>query len=275
MAEDQVRSGMGVYYERGEEQGRLSEPRGQLEFERTKEIILRHLPPAPAVVADIGGGPGRYALWLAGLGYQVLHRDLMPLHVDQLRRAAGGTFAISSGVADARDLDLPDACADAVLLLGPLYHLERRADRVQALAEARRVLRPGGLVVAAAISRWAVRIDGILRLRLYDAHPGAEGQLAGIERTGRLPPFGDDGFTGYTHRPRQLRAELVAGGFGVVDLLCVEGPAFLLHDLPERMAEAEARRVVLDTARALERVPELLGIGPHLLAIGRRRRVVA
>lgn len=275
MAEEQGHSGMRAYYERGEEQGRLAEPRGQLEFERTKEILLRYLPPAPAVVADIGGGPGRYALWLAGLGYQVLHRDLLPLHVEQLKEAAasgaaGGGLRISSGVADARELDLPDACADAVLLLGPLYHLERRADRVQALAEARRVVRPGGPVVAAAISRWAARMDGILRVRLYEAHPGAEGELAGIERTGRLPPFGRDGFTGFTHRPGQLRAEIVAGGLELVDLLCVEGAAFLLDDLPERMADAKACRVVMETARALERVPELLGIGPHLLAIGRR-----
>jgi SAM-dependent methyltransferase len=275
MAEDQARSAMRAYYERGEEQGRLGEPRGQLEFERTKEIVARNLPPPPAVVADIGGGPGRYALWLAGLGYQVLHRDLMPLHVEQLRHATGGNALISSALADARDLDLPDSCADVVLLLGPLYHLERRADRVQALAEARRVLRPGGVVVAAAITRWAVRMDGILRLRLYEAHPGAEGELAGIERTGRLPPFGNDGFTGYTHRPGQLRAEVTAGGFEVTDLLCVEGPAFLLGDLPERMASADSRRVVLDTARALERVPELIGLGPHLLAVGRRSESLA
>src|ERR1700722_13995003 len=72
-----------AYYERGMERERLSDGRGELEFTRTAEIVLRRLPPAPAVVADIGGGPGRYALWLASLGYQVEHRDLMPLHVEQ------------------------------------------------------------------------------------------------------------------------------------------------------------------------------------------------
>ena len=53
---------------------------------RTRQIIARHLPPPPATVADIGGGPGRYSVWLATLGYRVLHRDVVPLHVDQLRR---------------------------------------------------------------------------------------------------------------------------------------------------------------------------------------------
>jgi hypothetical protein len=73
-----------AYYSRGEEHDRLAAGGGQLEFLRTTEIIQRRLPPAPARVADIGGGPGRYALWLAALGYQVEHRDLMPLHVRQL-----------------------------------------------------------------------------------------------------------------------------------------------------------------------------------------------
>jgi SAM-dependent methyltransferase len=263
---DDLTAAMRAYYNRGEEQGRLADPHGQLEFERTKEIILRRLPPPPAVVADIGGGPGRYACWLAQLGYHVRHRDLMPLHVEQLQLAACAHPRIESSVADARHLDLADGAADAVLLLGPLYHLDRREDRLQALAEAKRVVRPGGPVFAAAISRWAARIDGVLRQRLYETVPGAEPGLARLERTGRMPPLFPGSFCGYAHRPGQLRAELAASGLGVMDLVCVEGPAWLLADLGERLADTEARRVVLETARALERVPELLGIGPHLLA---------
>jgi ubiquinone/menaquinone biosynthesis C-methylase UbiE len=131
------------YYELANEQDRLDDPQGQIEFERTKEIIQRHLPPPPAIVADVGGGPGRYTLWLAKLGYQVLHRDLMPLHVSQLRQAANGHPHIHSAIADARQLDLADRSADVVLLLGPLYHLEKRRDRIQVLTEAQRVARPG------------------------------------------------------------------------------------------------------------------------------------
>jgi len=150
-----------AYYEQGAEVDRLDEPAGQVEFLRTTEVLSEHLPLPPAVVADVGGGPGRYALWLAELGYDVHHRDRVPLHVEQLRGSdAGGR--VDSAVCDARALDLPDASVDAVLLLGPLYHLAARTDRVQALAEARRVGRPGALVVAAAISRWAPRLDGVL-----------------------------------------------------------------------------------------------------------------
>lgn len=258
------------YYDRGRELVRLAESRGQLEFERTKEIILRHLPPPPAVVADIGGGPGRYSLWLAQLGYQVVHRDLMPLHVEQLQQAATGNPRIQTAVGDARQLDLTSESVDAALLLGPLYHLDRRRDRVRALAEAQRVACRGGPVFAAAISRWGTRMDAILRLRLYEAVPGAEAELAAIERTGRLPPLYPGSFCGYLHRPNQLRAEIAASGLRLLDLVCVEGAAYLLDDLPERLADDNARRVVMETARALERVPELLGIGPHLLATARK-----
>ena len=96
-----------AYYERGMERERLSDGRGDLEFTRTTEIVLRRLPAAPAIVADIGGGPGRYALWLASLWYQVEHRDLVPLHVEQLTADAAEVPGIHTAVGDAQDLDLP------------------------------------------------------------------------------------------------------------------------------------------------------------------------
>jgi len=159
---------------------------------------------------------------------------------------------------------------DAVLLLGPLYHLTRRSDRVQALREASRVVRSGGLVFGAAISRWAPRLDGILRLRLYELSPQFLELIGPLERTGTIPPLVRGGFNGFAHRPGQLRAEFRSAGLDVAELVSVEGAAFLLADLDERMADPAARQVVLDSVRAHERVPELLGLGPHLLATGRR-----
>jgi ubiquinone/menaquinone biosynthesis C-methylase UbiE len=93
------------------------------------------------MIADIGGGPGRCAVWLARRGHRVEHRDLVPLHVDQLRAATGDLPQVATAVGDARELDLADASVDSVLLLGPLYHLRRRRDRVAALAEARAIER--------------------------------------------------------------------------------------------------------------------------------------
>jgi SAM-dependent methyltransferase len=256
----------------GQEEERLANSGyGQLEFERTQDIVLRHLPPPPAVIADIGGGLGRYALWLAGLGYRVVYRDIVPQFVEQVRSAAAGLGgAVESAVGDARSLDLADESVAAVLLLGPLYHLPEQADRLQVLREARRIVQPGGAVFAAAISRWAARFDGILRERIYERGAEMLELIDSVERTGVLPSLARGGYTAYAHRPRDLESEFRSAGLAVTDLVTVEGAAFLLSDLNERMADPQARRAILESARAHERVPELLGIGPHLVATGLR-----
>jgi SAM-dependent methyltransferase len=257
------------HYERGEERDRLSTPFGQVELARTCEILERALPPAPAAVADIGGGPGRYALWLAERGYTVHHRDLVQLHVDQVRGDAESRgLEIDSRVADARALDLSGASVDAVLLLGPIYHLPTRDDRVSALAEARRVVRPGGPVFAVAISRWAPRLHGEIAERLGDEYPSIREVVEVVERTGRLMPLFEGSFSGYCHRPDEFRDEVLAAGLDLVDLAGVEGIAFAVPD--ERLAEPAQRAIVLDAARAIERIPELLGLSPHLIATARR-----
>ena len=259
------------HYARGEERDRLDTPFGRVEFARTCEILERALPPAPATVADVGGGPGRYSLWLAGRGYTVRHRDLVELHLEQLAGAAAAAgLAIDSAIADARELDLADASVDAVLLLGPIYHLPTREDRVAALAEARRVVRPGGPVFAVAISRWAPRLHGDVSGRLGEKFATMADAVAEVERSGRLVPLFEGSFSGYCHRPDELRKEIEAAGLELADLVGVEGIAFALADLEERMASPGLRSIVLDAARALERVPELLGLSPHLLATARR-----
>lgn len=255
---------MRAYYSLGKERDRLGSGVGYLEFLRTTEIVSRRLPSPPAVVADIGGGPGRYALWLASLGYEIEHRDLMSLHVSQL--SAEGVAGINTAVGDARDIDLPDASVDAVLLLGPLYHLTGRADRLRALSECARIARPGGPVFAAAITRWSARMDGVLKARLYLEQPDMVALADEVERTGLMPPLFDGSFNGYCHRPAELGEEVAAAGLPVESVLNVEGPAFLLSDLGERLDDPADREIVLSTARAFEAVPELSGIGPHLLA---------
>ncbi|HEY3776157.1 MAG TPA: class I SAM-dependent methyltransferase [Solirubrobacteraceae bacterium] len=250
---------MRAYYGRGEEQARLEQGHGLLEFERTIEILSRHLPDPPARLADIGGGPGRYALWLAEHGYEVVHRDLIELHVEQLKGSLTGRHRVSTAVGDARKLTMPDQSVDAVLLLGPLYHLSDRWDRLTALREARRVVRRSGVVFAAAISRWAVRLDGSLRLRGYRNDPRFEHFVIESERSGSLPPIKMDGFTAVTHRPDDLATEVTDAGLSLIDLVGVEGPAGFFPDVDERMCDPEDRRAVLDSARALERVPRSSG----------------
>jgi len=153
-----------AFYARGLERDRLAAGQGALELARTRVVLERYLPLPPAVIADVGGGPGRYAIWLAERGYDVHLVDPIPLHIEQARADAAarvGVVLASAEVGDARSLRLPDASVDAVLLLGPPYHLPERADRLLALSEAGRVRRPGGVIIAAAISRFASTLDGL------------------------------------------------------------------------------------------------------------------
>lgn len=256
------------YYAGGEERDRLGYGLGRVEFTRTVEVVLRTLPPPPATVADIGGGPGRYAQWLVEAGYSVVLRDPVPLHVDQVRTRLAG--AVDAAVGDARELDLDDRSVDAVLLLGPLYHLDSEVDRQRALAEARRVVRPAGPVYVAAIARWAARIHGMLVERAHERYPVLLDRVDGVERTGVMDPVHVGSFCGYAHTPSQLRAEVVAAGLEVESLVSVESVATALGDLDDRLDDDRQRTFLLDTLRALESVPELLGSGPHLLATARR-----
>lgn len=263
-----------AYYAYGLECDRLASGPGALEFARTQVLLKRYLPAPPAVVADVGGGPGRYAIWLAEHGYSVHLVDPMPLHVEQARSASAGrpdAALASATVGDARAIRLPDASADAVLLLGPLYHLPERADRLLALCEARRVCRPGGVVIIAAISRFASTLDGLRGGYLED--PAFAAVAAGDLRDGRhLNPTGDPAYftTAYFHRPEELAKECTEAGLAHEATLAVEGPGWLLPDLDARLADSRRRAVLLDALATLEAEPTVTGVSAHLLTVARR-----
>jgi ubiquinone/menaquinone biosynthesis C-methylase UbiE len=272
---DSARDGddMAAFYAKGLERDRLTTGQGALELARTRLVLERYLPLPPAVIADVGGGPGRYAIWLAERGYDVHLVDPIPLHIEQARgdAAHAGVALASAEVGDARALRLPDASADAVLLLGPLYHLPERADRLLALAEAGRVCRPGGVIIAAAISRFASTLDGLRGGYLED--PAFASVVAGDLSDGRHHnPTRNPAYftTAYFHRPEELAQECSAAGLTHEVTLGVEGPAWLLSDLDARLADDRRLRVLLEAVEALEAESTLLGVSAHLLAVARR-----
>jgi SAM-dependent methyltransferase len=263
-----------AHYASGYEADRLHQGAGQLDRERSRELLGRFLPPAPATVLDVGGGPGGHACWLAARGYQVHLLDITPLHVELAREASArqpGAPLAGTEVGDARALTWGAATADAVVLFGPLYHLTDRADRLQALREAHRVLRPGGVLLAAAISRFASALDGLCRGFLKDP------QFAEIVRrdltdgqhrnpTGRPEYFMDTFF----HHPDELRAEVAEAGFAAATVYGVEGPGWLVSEFDAWWGNGEYRDRLLQLARALETEPSLSGASAHLMAVATR-----
>jgi ubiquinone/menaquinone biosynthesis C-methylase UbiE len=271
---DHLENEITPHYGEGREQARLTSAGGALELIRTQEILQRYLPAPPAVVLDVGGGPGAYAFWLAGLGFEVHLLDLIPLHVQQARRtsATQGTPSLASAeVGDARHLPFPNASVDAVLLLGPPYHLTERADRLRALLEAHRVLRPGGVLFAAAISRFASALDGMLNGFLND--PAFVAIVEQDLRTGQhRNPSNHPGYftTSFFHHPDELREEAGEAGFSVETVLAIEGPAWLVAGTAEALSRPAERETLLSILRALEAEPALLGASAHLLTVGRK-----
>jgi ubiquinone/menaquinone biosynthesis C-methylase UbiE len=126
-------------------------------------IIARFAPAPPAVILDVGGAGGAYALWLAAPGQRVQLLDPVArlVRTAQDRRVSGGHPLSAAEVGDARHLPVPDRAADRVLSLGPLLHLPDRPDRARAIADAARALRPGGVPIAACVTRWESLFDGI------------------------------------------------------------------------------------------------------------------
>jgi ubiquinone/menaquinone biosynthesis C-methylase UbiE len=262
-----------AYYQKAAESTRLQSGPSQLEFVRTKEVIGHWIGRAPAVILDIGGGPGAYSAWLADQGHEVHLVDPVAelvVHAQSLRGTGRHDIA-SCLVGDARALDRSEQSADAVLLLGPLYHLIDEADRRAALREAYRVLAPGGLVFAAAISRFASALDGLAQDLFADPtfDQIVKRDIAdGIHenRTGKLELF----TTAKFHRPDELAAEVRSAGFTVLSIVGLEGPGWLFADFNERWRDPRRRDDLLRIARALESEPSIQAVSAHILAVARR-----
>lgn len=264
------------FYEAAGEDGRLERGLGVVEGFRTKELLKRFLPSGGMCICDIGGGTGYYADWLASQGHRLSMLELAPSAVEVAK--ARQTVPYEAVVGDARQLPWEDGSFDAALLLGPLYHLQKKADRMQALAEALRVLRPGGILFAAGISKfssatWALSVYG--NANDYIDDPVYMEMLRGELTTGihHKPEQYNCLCDAYFHTPESFRQELGEAGFQVDALLAVEGCAWLTPALAEKWQDEACRENLLTLVRLTEEEPSLLGLSPHFLAVAKKKSI--
>ena len=259
------------YYDRNPdyEWNRLA--RHRMELAITQKAIEAYGSAAPAAVLDCGGGPGRYAIWLAGLGYSVTLLDLSieNLRVAQAQAKDAGVNLTESVHGTATDLSqFPDNHFDMVLLLGPLYHLANQWEQLQALLEAKRVLKKGGVLFAAflnrlALVRYIARFQPDLVLQDVDM---IDSVLTNGDASSDKYPDAFSSFSTWAH-PSEIEPMMEQSGLKKVTLFSAEGGLAYLDEGINELTGAEWDAWVNINYR-LSKDRELLGSGIHLIYVG-------
>ncbi|HEY5325976.1 MAG TPA: methyltransferase domain-containing protein [Mucilaginibacter sp.] len=268
-----ISAGIDRFYSGAAEDKRLTFGLGPLEFERNKELIGRYLPAGSSVIIDVGGGPGVYAAWLADMGHYVHLVDPVNKHILQAqKRASKLKKPFKAAVGEARKLAFPDGCADVVILHGPLYHLQLRGDRLKALQEAYRVLKPNGILLGFAINHTVSTLTGLLNGMIHDQqfYAMCMSELGiGLHN----PPANWPGILpeAFFHKPDELLTEVQETGFADLKLFAVEGITWLDSKYFESRSDPKKKEAMMELLKLTEENKELLSLSPHLMVCGRKR----
>jgi 2-polyprenyl-3-methyl-5-hydroxy-6-metoxy-1,4-benzoquinol methylase len=156
------------YYNNYNEDGRLASKHGHVEFLTTMKYINKFLKEGMRVL-EVGAGTGRYSLAIAEKGFQVDAIELIQHNIDVLKSKIRSNCTIDIRQGNAIDLSCyNDNTSDITLVLGPLYHLFNDNDKKQAISEAIRVTKKGGVVFVsycmndATIINWGFQKGNIL-----------------------------------------------------------------------------------------------------------------
>lgn len=258
------------YYNTGIEEDRLNTDVFQLERDRTEEILLRYLPETRIKILDVGGGTGHYSFWLKEQAHEVHLVDPVRFNIDAAIKIAKEKQAVPDSVqmAEARNLPFEDEQFDMVLLMGPLYHLTKKEDREEALKEAYRVLKKGGLIFSVGISRYASLLDGYFRNLIKDPdffqiveEDISNGQHRNF--TNKLAYF----TTAYFHQPEELKEEVSCAGFKIQDTIAIESFGWLIPDFVKKWAKKDYQPLLLESIRRVETQDDLMSISAHFMVV--------
>ncbi len=243
----------------------------RMEFAVTVRALSDYLPPVPARVLDIGGGPGRYAIALARQGYAVTLFDLSAPLLDFARSKAAEMGVTLAGYEHGTATDLSrfaPGSFDAALLMGPLYHLLEQEKRQQAVREAYRIIRPGGPIFATFITRYAPIRDMARKAPQRLTERWAEHDRIITTGQYRLAPGG--GFTSaYFAHPTEVIPLMETCGFTTLDLIGCEGITSMIEDQLNEAAD-DVWEAWVDLNYRLGRDPYTHGGAEHLLYVGRK-----
>jgi SAM-dependent methyltransferase len=244
--------------------------RHQLEYDLTWRFLDQYLPPQGSIL-EIGAATGRYTLELVKRGYQVTAVDMSTALLEECKKIItdeGLERQVHFAVADARDLGIVvEKDFDAVLLMGPLYHLIAKDDRIQALQEAFDRLRAGGILFSAFISRFGILGD-VLR-NIPDWIEDQKEVRSVLKRGKRPDDYPRGGFRGYFAQISEIAPLHEAIGFETITLAGVE-PAISADDESYNRLQGKQRQLWLDLLFEVSTEMSIIGASRHILYIGKK-----
>lgn len=258
------------YYSSEIEKNRLDLEIFILEGIRTKEIISRYLVKDTMNILDIGGGAGYYSFWLHEKGHQVTLVDLSPKNIELARQYSSTTGIHLTGLqtGDATALDFKNEEFDLVLLCGPLYHLTDKDERLKALSEAKRVLKPKGILLAAVISRYASLIDGFNRdlitddqfqkMLIDDLHTGIH-----LNETENFEYFTE----AYFHTPSEIKSEITESKLKFDNLIAIESFGWCIDNMKIKSEDLTYMNKLRKIINMVETNEDIIAMSPHIMAI--------
>ena len=261
------------FYSNEIEKDRLELEFFKLEGIRTKEIIGRFLSKDKMSIADIGGGAGYYAFWLQEKGHHVSLVDLSPKNIELVNKYSHdtGIHLTNTEIGDATELKFKEKQFDLVLLLGPMYHLINKEERVKALSEAKRILKPSGILLTAIISRYASLIDGFKRdlitndefekILINDLQTGIH-----INPTENLEYF----TTAYFHTPAEIKMEIAESGLKFDKLIAIESFGWIADNFQAKSQDSKYMKKLQRIISMVETNSDIIAMSPHIIAIARK-----
>jgi ubiquinone/menaquinone biosynthesis C-methylase UbiE len=255
------------FYENYNENERIN--RDVLEYIRTKDIILRNLPKDPIKIIDLCGASGHYAYWLAEMGHEVHLMDLSPKHIIEAKKNEQkySSRLASMTTGDARSLNFGDGSFDMVLLMGALYHLQEKEDRLLCLKEVYRILKNGGTAVFSYISRYSAMLDGFISGFIFNSLDNSKMDLKILTGKHNNPENKPGNFTtAYLHTTNDIFEELLYEKFCDIVLYAVEGFGGLINK-EKYLDNNDKLEKLLYYLRLTEQNSEMIGISFHQLAI--------
>lgn len=261
-----------VFYNNNQESEHNRLDRHQLEFDLTRRYLDQYLPPQGTIL-EVGSATGKYTLDLARKGYTITAVDMSKGLLEKCKEnitSEGLEKQVEFVLADARNLsEIPKNRFDAVLLMGPLYHLVVEADRKTALKESLDRLREGGILFSSFISRFGLMSDLLKNVPNWIED---QADVWSVLKFGKDPedhPRG--GFRGYFAQPYEIAPLHEEVGFDTLVVTGVE-PVISADDESYNGLQGKHRQQWLDLLYAMSAEPSILGASRHLLYVGRKRR---